>query len=42
MCSFALSFKKQHDIWREIRHSGNFTYLDLSEADKLKEFAEQK
>lgn len=34
-------FKKQHDIWQHISQSGDFTYIDFSEADKLKKFAEE-
>lgn len=33
-------FKPQHDIWREIKNSGSFNYLDISEVEKLKEYAE--
>jgi hypothetical protein len=32
--------RKQHDIWQQISESKNFNYLDLSEASKLKEYAE--
>lgn len=33
--------KKQHEIWREIKESGSFNYLDISEGEKLKEYAIQ-
>ena len=33
--------KNQYAIWRKLKESRDFTYLDFSEADKLREYAEE-
>ncbi|MEJ0104154.1 MAG: hypothetical protein WDO19_17020 [Bacteroidota bacterium] len=33
--------KKQHDIWTQLRATGIFDYVDISESEKIVEYAEQ-
>lgn len=35
------NFKKQHLIWKNIRNYSKINYLDISEVDRIKEYAEE-
>jgi hypothetical protein len=36
-----IRFSKQHDIWDHIRSSHDFDYVDISEVDRIREYAEE-